>query len=82
MSNLPDGIELAYTHWGEPKSDTAMQLVSTDTAPAQGSYTKYRARAAEREKKCKANDDTCNGWRMVNGDFCPMHAGVVRPKGK
>ena len=35
------------------------------------------ARAAGREKKCHAKDDTCNGWAINGSDFCSGHAGKL-----
>ena len=32
--------------------------------------------ASDRSKRCKANDDTCNGWRIRDSELCAAHAGV------
>ena len=34
-------------------------------------------RAAGRDKKCHAKDDTCNGWAINGSDFCSGHAGKL-----
>lgn len=30
-----------------------------------------------RLKKCRANNDTCNGWKVAGEDYCPVHAGKL-----
>lgn len=37
-------------------------------------------RADGREKRCHAKDDTCMGWAIGQGEFCAVHAGVLKPK--
>lgn len=34
-----------------------------------------------RDKKCRAKDDTCNGWRITDSDFCAYHAGKFKRGG-
>jgi hypothetical protein len=79
-ADLPDGVELAHTHWGEPKSDTSIQAVFGNVAPSPfGVPYGGPPPEVDRGKKCKANGDTCNGWRVTDSEFCAGHAGILRP---
>jgi hypothetical protein len=81
VADLPDGVELAHTHWGDPKSDTSIQAAHGNVQPsAFGVPYAYSPEAPDRDKKCRANQDTCNGWRIKDSEFCPAHAGVLKPK--
>jgi hypothetical protein len=81
VADLPDGVEMAHTHWGEPKSDTSLQGLHLNVSPSPFGVPYAYAIEEDRTKKCRANADTCNGWRMKDGDFCPAHAGVMKPHG-
>ena len=81
----PAGAQLAHTHWGEPKTDTQMALTvsglgeGVEPAPWGVPYTGPDP-TIDRAKKCKANDDTCNGWRLKDSEYCAGHAGVLKPR--
>lgn len=81
LPDLPDGVELQYTHWGDPKDDVLMSAATgTEAAavqPASSSYIPYY-QETDRSKKCRANDDTCNGWRVKDSEFCSGHAGLMK----
>jgi hypothetical protein len=78
----PAGAVVAHTLYGALKDDTSSIYalgqveLSTSGAPYLGPDP-----AVDRAKKCKANDDTCNGWRLKNSDFCAGHAGILKPPG-
>lgn len=74
-NDLPPHGSLVYGHWGEPKGDTNAAQAPVGSQPSMGGVPYIGP--PDRAKKCTANDDTCNGWRMKGQDLCPMHAGVV-----
>ena len=85
----PTGAVHAYTMYGAPKEDTAFLLTTSmegsSVAPATGGV-EYQPPPPpppppDRAKKCRAKDDTCNGWRIHDSDFCAFHAGVHMKKG-
>lgn len=90
VADLPDGIEPAHSHWGEPKSDVKMASAVGGVSPAENAYIPYgtdyvpmaEVRVADRIKRCRANDDTCKGWRAHGTDYCPGHLGLLNPKGR
>jgi hypothetical protein len=83
-SEAPAGTHLAHTMWGEPKSDTSIQAAHGNVQPSPFGvpYIEPPTTAELRAKKCRANDDTCNGWRVRDSEFCAGHAGLLPPGGK
>jgi hypothetical protein len=78
------GTQLAYSAYGERKGDTSIQAAHGDVSPAPFGVP-YAGdepdpdREVDRSKKCRAKDDTCNGWRTKDSDFCPVHSGLLVP---
>jgi hypothetical protein len=66
-----------HTAYGEPKADTELAYTHGDVQPAPFGVP-YDDRQPDRSKKCRANNDTCNGWRMSASPYCPVHAGLMR----
>lgn len=77
MTQALAGTQLAHTAYGEPKADTELAHTHGDVAPAPWGVP-YDDRKPDRSKKCRANNDTCNGWRMTASPYCPVHAGLMR----
>lgn len=86
MANEPPaGTTLAHTHWGEPKTDVLMSLMTTGNSEGVEPSVSgipyeppYVAPPPDRAKKCRAKDDTCNGWRIGGSDFCSYHSGKLK----
>jgi hypothetical protein len=82
---LPDGVVLAHTLYGEPDSTvthayTAMtQAGIIQLAPDSGiPYYEDDGSPDPRAKRCIGNDNTCMGWRITNSELCAAHAGLWR----
>ena len=81
--NAPAGAVLAHTQWGEPKTDTRAAAAPEGSQPNPwGVPYKPPPRDTSRDKKCKAKDNTCNGWKVTGSDFCAGHAGLMPAGGK
>lgn len=89
---LPNGIERANTRWGEPANkNTCLGAPGSQPVPDMPSSYEPVPQIPEnprkpidhtdRTKKCRANDDTCLGWRIKGSEFCAGHAGVLIPGG-
>jgi len=74
--------------WGEPKGDTEaafapqgakLSMGGVPYEPPPDEAALIAAEAARRSKKCRAKDDTCEGWRIKDSEFCSAHAGVLHP---
>ena len=72
------GTKLAHTFYGEPKSDTELAHTHGEVAPAPFGVPYIAPKVPDRSKKCRANNDTCKGWRISGSDYCPAHAGLLR----
>ena len=80
---IPDGLALAHTLWGEPDSSVTHAWTAAGAAGVEliqlrlSGVPYYLAPEPRNPAKCRANDDTCEGWRVGGGDFCPGHAGLL-----
>jgi len=83
------GVVLVHQAWGDPYHNTGtvnnpgnkegiQRAGLFSTAPYRGPDDPSRdptARAPGREKRCKANDDTCKAWatNKYDGNYCNPH---------
>jgi len=80
----PAGAVIAHTYSGEPKSDTALEVTRSPHGTVEPAVfgipyePPYVPPPPDRAKKCRAKDDTCNGWRISDSDFCAFHAGKLK----
>ena len=81
---VPEGLQLAHTFWGEPDSMVTHAHTATGAggveliqAPISG-VPYYQEPEPRNPNKCRAENDTCEGWRIADSDFCPGHAGILR----
>ena len=83
-----EAVALQHTLGGDPvggKANAAQGNTNDTVAPAglfstapylpDGKHPPKKRRDG-RNKKCLANDDTCNGWAGPSG-YCPPHAKVL-----
>ena len=85
---IPDGLAIAHTLWGEPDTSvthawTATGAGGVELVPAGLSGVPYYEDippqpepAVDRSrdpKKCLANKNTCEAWRMVGSKYCVFH---------
>lgn len=80
-----ENVALQYAVKGDPVTGKLRQAAATDlsgniqpaglfsTAPYRPEGINAETRAKGRDRKCKANDDTCNGWATTTG-YCSGHS--------
>lgn len=59
------------------KGDPRYELVVPVPVPEQGGSDESEDKP-DRSKRCVANNNTCNGWRIKDSDLCSGHAGKLR----
>jgi hypothetical protein len=65
--------------WGEPKGDTgAVFATGIDGAATSQAPPGGVAYQNPRRKKCRANGDTCEGWRGSGEEYCPGHLEAIK----
>jgi hypothetical protein len=80
---VPEGLQLAHTFWGEPDSMVTHAHTATGAGGVQlvsAGVTGTPYMGDRDSRKCIGNNDTCEAWKMTDGDFCVAHAGVLRRK--
>jgi hypothetical protein len=85
----PEGAVRQHTLYGEPANHTGqahtMTVQGVEVIPVSGDYPytgpgdepvpfpEETEETVDRSRRCMANDDTCNGWRIKDSVYCYGH---------